>query len=118
MYEYSAVVVREIDGDTFTIDADLGLRVHITIPVRLYGLDTPERGQPGHDEAQAFLTALLPVGTEIVVRTHAPASRAGLEKYGRWLASVSTPTCVDVAQAVIDAGLGRFYDGGTKGVPA
>ena len=42
--------VRVIDGDTIAID-----RVH----VRLFGIDSPERGQPGAPESTEYLRRLI-----------------------------------------------------------
>ena len=100
-----------VDGDTLDVTIDLGFRMATTQRVRLYGIDTPERGQPHHDEARMKLYDLV-YGVPVTARTIKPA-----DKYGRWLASLSTPVCPDVAQAIIDAGLGVAYFGGHK-VPA
>lgn len=43
---YSAERLRVIDGDTFVLRVDLGFAVSITVPIRLAGLDTPERFTP------------------------------------------------------------------------
>jgi|Deesub1362B_J571_1020462.scaffolds.fasta_scaffold00525_2 micrococcal nuclease len=75
-YEYVGTVTRIIDGDTIEVD---GIRV------RLVGIDTPERGEPGFKEATEFTASLCSVG-----------STAGLDiddlepkdKYGRTLAVV------------------------------
>ena len=43
MYEYKAVIVRVIDGDTVDVDVDLGFGIWMKKErVRLYGIDTPE----------------------------------------------------------------------------
>lgn len=47
----SAFVVKVIDGDTFVIDSG----EH----VRLIGVDTPERYEPGYYEAKDYLTYLI-----------------------------------------------------------
>jgi len=119
MYEYKATVLCCRDGDSFDVDLDQGFNDHkYPFGLRVYGVDTPEKHQPGHDEAAAFLAALLPVGTVIVGTTIRPDLKsAGLEKYGRWLAKVSTASCPDVAQAIIDAGHGVPYFGGHKDTP-
>ena len=49
-----ATVVRVIDGDT--IEVDIGGRLY---KVRYIGIDTPEIGRPGADEATAFNTQLV-----------------------------------------------------------
>ena len=96
MFQYQATVVNVVDGDTLDVTIDLGFRMTTTQRVRLYGLDTPERGQPNHDKAAAMLAGLVG-GQTVTARSIKPA-----DKYGRWLASLSTPTCPDVAQAIID----------------
>lgn len=40
-----------LDGDTFTIKSGM--------TVRLLGVNSPERGKPGHDEATNYLTSLI-----------------------------------------------------------
>lgn len=45
-------VTRVIDGDTF----ETASRKH---PVRLAGVDTPERGEPGYEDARAALERLI-----------------------------------------------------------
>lgn len=47
---YSGLVTKVIDGDTLTIKSD-GRKVK----VRLCGIDSPERGQPGYGEASKEL---------------------------------------------------------------
>ena len=47
MYEYSATVVKVYDGDTITVDIDLGFGIVLRKQkIRLYGVNTPEvRGE-------------------------------------------------------------------------
>jgi micrococcal nuclease len=42
MFEYSAELVRIVDGDTLDADIDLGFDVHVKKRIRLYGINTPE----------------------------------------------------------------------------
>lgn len=114
MFEYRATAINVVDGDTLDVTIDLGFRLNITERVRLYGIDTPERGKPGSTEATTALRNLTqgfdPAHPqEIIVRSVKPH-----DKYGRWLASIETATCPDVAQAMIDAGLGVAYFGAAK----
>jgi len=111
MFEYRAEVFNVVDGDTVDAVIDLGLRVTIEMRIRLFGVDTPERGRTGFHQATAFLIGLV-IAHPVTVRTVKP-----FDKYGRWLASLSTDTCPDVAQAIIDAGLGVPYFGGLKTPP-
>jgi endonuclease YncB( thermonuclease family) len=109
MYEYTALVVDVIDGDTLDLAVDLGFRITIVERVRLAGVDTPEKGQPGHDEAAQALMSLV-YGATVTAHTAKPH-----EKYGRWLAKLTTVASqIDVAQWLIDQGFGKPYDGGKK----
>jgi micrococcal nuclease len=42
MYEYSANVLRVVDGDTIDVMLDLGFDTWVRKRVRLYGIDCPE----------------------------------------------------------------------------
>lgn len=107
-YEYLGNVTNVVDGDTFDITLDLGLRIVSHQRVRLYGIDTPERGQLGYVEAIVALRELI-LGKTVLARTVKPA-----DKYGRWLASITLPDGVDVAATMIAEGFGIPYFGGTK----
>ena len=41
MYEYSAKLIRVIDGDTIDASIDLGFDVWVKKRIRLYGIDAP-----------------------------------------------------------------------------
>lgn len=109
-FVYAGTVVRWVDGDTVDVAVDLGFRLTTKQRVRVYGLDTPERGHPLHDAAWERSRALAPEGGPVTLRTH----KDDLDKYGRWLAEVQSSTCADVTAALIAEGLGKPYDGGTK----
>jgi micrococcal nuclease len=83
-----ATVVRVIDGDTFAADLDLGWGVwrrEVTGAVsriRVLGIDTPERGQPGYEDAKVLLGTLIPPGTIVWVES------TKLDSFGRALCNV------------------------------
>jgi endonuclease YncB( thermonuclease family) len=81
-------VDRVIDGDTLRILVPLADGTLLSMPVRLLGIDTPERGQPGFAEATADLVALVDRGAGRV-RIHYPPDVRATGKYGRLLARVS-----------------------------
>jgi micrococcal nuclease len=103
--EYPAMALHIVDGDTLDVVVDLGFRIDFEQRIRLYGINTPERGQPGFKEATEALGKLVML-QPLVCRTIKPH-----EKYGRWLASIHTPETPDVAAAMIDAGFGVPYFG-------
>lgn len=113
MWSMPATVVRWRDGDTVIVDAHTSPGVTVRAVVRVYGIDTPEVGQPGHDEAKAAAEAVAPVGAEDIMLSVRPVT----DKYGRWLASVSNDgTFSDVARVLLRDGHAVPYYGGTKGV--
>jgi micrococcal nuclease len=91
-----ATVLRIIDGDTFAADFDLGwgtwLREVIGRPnrVRLLGIDTPERGEPGFTEAAMKLALAIPVGTTVWLESEK------LDSFGRTLGVVRLDDGTDV----------------------
>lgn len=112
MYAYSATVTRWVDGDTVDLRVDLGFKLYAETRFRLYGIDTPERGQKNHDEAWHLAQSLAPVGAAVTIHTYKDA-----DKYGRWLAEIVTATGSSVNAALTAAGMAVPYFGGTKGVP-
>lgn len=106
-YTYAATIRRVIDGDTYELDVDLGLRVHLHARIRLDGVDCPEQSTPQGVAATEHARGLLPEGARVVVATAKP------DKYGRTLASVWVAGH-NVAQALIEAGHARPYAGGSR----
>lgn len=102
-YEYRATVVRVIDGDTVVVDWDLGAGTwkrgeHL----RLFGINAPETRGPERPDglaAKEFLVGLLPVGTEVLIRT--VKDKTG--KYGRYLATIWVGS-LNLNQHLIDNG--------------
>ena len=89
--QYPAVITRQVDGDTYDIEADLGFSVFTRVRVRLADVDTPEiygvkkdseeyqRGKEASEIAAAWLRQR---GNEVIVRVE------GTGKYGRWIAEI------------------------------
>jgi micrococcal nuclease len=109
-YAYKVKVNRVVDGDTFMASIDLGFRIFHEMPLRIWGVNTPERGQPGYKEATQALTEYLgldldnnvfPMVTVITVKPK--------EKYGRWLAKVILPDGSFVHTKLIEKGFGIPY---------
>ena len=96
-----ATVLRVSDGDTIAVRIK-GEEVRI----RLYGIDAPEKNQPGGAEATAFLEDLL-LTNEVMVKT------LDVDKYGREVAVVSIIdgcNLLQVQQMLLDYGLVWVYD--------
>lgn len=94
MYNYSAYVIRWVDGDTVKLNVDVGFRIAVTDTFRLYGINTPERGQPNYAEARLRCMELCPIGAKIEISTRKQ------DKYGRWLVDIPL-----VREALIAEGL-------------
>lgn len=85
VYRYRARCVRVIDGDTFEMDIDLGLRVHAVVMVRLYGWSAHEKntlaGMAARLAAMEVLTPTQP--PHLLLETYKDQ-----QTFGRWLADV------------------------------
>lgn len=103
-YTFPCVVDRVVDGDTIVVVIDVGFRIFIKQPIRLYGINAPENSTPAGKEATAYVTSLLPAGTSVACHTHSPQANAGYEKYGRWLAEVTLPDGTDLADLMVATG--------------
>lgn len=106
MYEYNAKIVNVVDGDTVDAVVDLGFKIQTAQRLRLNGIDTPERGQPGFEEAKSFVTSAIN-GKNVVIRTHK------VSKWGYYLIDISVDGR-DLAQMLLTSKLAKPYDGGTK----
>lgn len=116
MWTYRATCLRWIDGDTIEIRIDCGFRLYTIQRIRLAGLDTPETRAPDPAvraraaAATARAEALLPPGATCTVVTAANP----LDRYGRWLGTLTTASGVDVNAALLAEGHARPYDGGVR----
>ncbi|WP_411720828.1 thermonuclease family protein [Mycetocola sp.] len=111
-YRYRATDLKWIDGDTVDLLVDLGFYHFVKTRFRLYGMDTPERGDALWGEATDFAEAMAPVDTQVcidVFKDH--------DKYGRWLVNIYVDD-KQVNQSLVAAGLAVPYYGGTKPVVA
>lgn len=86
MWEYSAEVVRVVDGDTVDVDIDLGFHHRFETRLRLSGINAPEINAAGTkgEESRDYLKSLLSVGSKVRVVT----IKDRTEKYGRYLANI------------------------------
>lgn len=105
-YLYKAKILSIVDGDTLDVIVDLGFRITITQRVRLYGINTPERGQEGYLEAK---NALVPyIGADVTIKSYKPE-----DKYGRWLGAVYASDR-SLSDILIAEGHGVPYFGGKR----
>ncbi len=90
LYHYKAFVTSVYDGDTITVDIDLGLKTFIKgEKIRLYGINAPElRGaeRPEGLKSRDFLREVI-LNKNIFIRTFKDKK----EKYGRYLGEIHLP---------------------------
>jgi micrococcal nuclease len=117
LFTYKCKVRSIYDGDTIRVDVDLGFG-HVWeghngkgVALRLLGIDTPEIKGKTEDERQRaaaardFAANLIPVGSEVLVRTH----RDGTDKYGRYLAVITNAAGVCVNSEMLAAGHAKEF---------
>lgn len=87
-YTYRAELLRVIDGDTIEVRIDCGFSIWHVCTLRLDGVDTPERNQPGWREATlATRDYCGTAGGELIVRTR-PEPKKRQDSFRRYLAKV------------------------------
>ena len=87
MFTYNALVKSVYDGDTITVDIDLGFGVFLRDQkIRLLGIDTPEVRGKERQEGLISRDRLREKidGKWITIRT----KKAKKGKYGRWLGEI------------------------------
>lgn len=99
-YIYRALLLRTIDGDTIVADIDLGFRIMVSTHLRIRGVNTPERGQPGFVEATEFTRSHL-AGSSFMVQTSKDQ-----QTFARWVADVYLFTGESLAELLIANGHG------------
>jgi len=112
LYNYRANVVSIYDGDTVTLDVDLGLGVWSKgQKCRLLGIDTPElRGEerPEGLKSKQRLCELI-LGKQIAIETY--KDKTG--KYGRWLVTIwdldEQLGWVNINELLLSEGYAKIY---------
>lgn len=104
MYEYKAVVTHVHDGDTVTLDVDLGFGTwRRDMNIRMVGINAPEirTADPAGYAARDYLRALIPDGKLILLRSLKDLA----DKYGgRWLGTLYSPPLFGADGQLVDAG--------------
>ena len=108
LYTYKARCASVYDGDSITVDIDLGFN-HWMLKqkIRLFGINTPEvRGSDrlGGLIARDRLRELIE-GRDIILASH--RDRAG--KYGRWLGTIYIDD-ININKLLLDEGLATIYE--------
>lgn len=97
---YPAVITAIHDGDTLTVDMDLGFGVHLReLSARFFGINAPELKTQAGKDALAFLQTLVKIGDPLMVTSH------GWDKYGgRFDATLVTKDGLDLSQVMLTTG--------------
>jgi endonuclease YncB( thermonuclease family) len=101
-------VISVHDGDTLTVQLDLGWKIFHSVVVRVAHIDAPELSTPEGVQASDFAKTLLPVGEVLTITSHK------LDKYGRSLASLELPSKKDFGVEMMAAGHAKPYEGGAR----
>jgi len=108
LYRYNARCTQVYDGDSITVDIDLGFNHWmLNQKIRLFGINTPEvRGseRPSGLIARLRLRGLIE-GRDIILASH--RDRAG--KYGRWLGTIYIDD-ININKLLLDEGLATIYE--------
>jgi micrococcal nuclease len=109
-YSYKADIVRIVDGDTVVANIDLGCEVwRHNEHLRLFGIDTPDRGDVGYTEATDALAQLIE-GQRVLICT-VKAKRSDVEakgSFGRYLATIWIDD-LNVNQWLLENGFADVY---------
>ncbi|HLF15638.1 MAG TPA: thermonuclease family protein [Bacteroidota bacterium] len=115
-YTYDARVVSVHDGDTVTLDVDLGFKVFARLPIRLIGINAPEMNTEAGKTSRSKLIELIPDGSRVSL----VSEKDRADKYGgRWLGRIfpvsrGTKTYQSVNDWMVEKGLARAWDGKGK----
>lgn len=102
------VVVAVHDGDTVTLDLDLGWFLTLRAHIRVAHINSPELVTAAGKVAAKRAKELLPVGTKVELAS------VGLDKYGRSLGTIALPDGRDLSATMLQEGLAVPYEGGAR----
>lgn len=117
-----ARVLEWHDGDTVKLDLDLDYETHNNGWHRLIGIDTPELSTVEGKAVTAWVEALAPAGTDLVIVSYKAKNAFPIggakEKYGRWLAEIwladAPPEALSINQQLLATNQAKPYWGGAK----
>lgn len=101
-------VTRVVDGDTVEVSRD-----GVVERVRLLGIDTPERGECGYDEATALVADLV-TGRDVALVVGSSDDRDRYDRLLRFVEVTVDGAVVDIGLRQLEAGLAaEVYDSRT-----
>lgn len=96
------------DGDTVTLDIDLGWFLTSRQHVRVAHINAPELNTAAGKLSARRAQALLPPGTPVELLS------TGLDKYGRSLGIIVLPDGRSLGDILLSEGLAVPYEGGAR----
>ena len=114
MYEYSATLVKIVDGDTIDVLIDLGFNTTKKERVRLLGIDTPESATKDLVEKKLGLEAKEYITQWFTKNTPFRLQTTKDDKYGRILGVFTGLDGKTLNDILVQNGYAWVYDGGTK----
>jgi len=110
----AADVIRVVDGDTLALRARIWIGLDLVVNARIRGIDTPELNGKCDREKAAAVAARAALEA-IVGDRGVQLRRIENDKYaGRVVADVVTNDGTELGPAMIESGLARTYDGGSR----
>lgn len=100
-YNFDAHCTYVVDGDTVDLTIDVGFRFDTRQRVRLLGINTPERGQAGFQEAKDYMIKRL-FNKQVVVETYKS------DVFGRYLGVIFIDG-VNINMELMELGLAVVY---------
>lgn len=112
LWTYRARPVRCIDGDTLSLELDLGFGARLEFDLRVAGIDAPEMGAADGAAALAFLRdevlgdafAAGRAAWPLRVRTRKTGTGNDVRSFARYVGDVRTEAGTDVAEAMVATG--------------
>ena len=114
MYEYSATLIKIVDGDTVDVLIDLGFNTTKKERVRLLGIDTPESVTKDLAEKKLGIEAKEYIIQWFTKNTPFRLQTTKDDKYGRILGVFTGLDGKTLNTRLVDEGYAWAYDGGTK----
>ena len=109
-YRYDAKLHEVHDGDTVTLDVDLGFCVSQRMHIRLYGINAPEINTDEGKASKSQLEHLLSTPGDLVLES----IKDRADKYGGRYLGILRLGGVDINSKMVLAGYAKAWDG--KGV--
>ncbi len=109
LYNYKAKVLRIVDGDTISLEIDMGMKIYFKSNCRLSGINAPELNSKDHliaekaVQATIYLKGLLPISSIVDLQS------ISLDKYGRSIGQITTKEGVVVNDEMVKSGNAVVY---------